>query len=178
MKTIKKSIDPAMPTLADLQTHLHYDPVTGIIRWAKPLRNGRNRKINRSDEAGYRGVRGIAIGFRGVLFGAHRIAWALHYGEWPTGVVDHINRNPHDNRISNLRMGSQQQNTFNAGPSKNNTSGYKGVYFRKDTGKWSAEITHNRKKKSLGCYPTAELAAAAYGKAAKETFGEFASPNH
>lgn len=176
MKTIRPTSDPTLPTLDELRAYLSYDPDTGAVRWVRPLRNGRNRKQVRSDEAGYRGPHNITIGFRGVLFAAHRLAWAVHYGEWPTGVIDHINRDPYDNRLCNLRLCSQQQNTFNAGPSKNNTSGFKGVYFRKDTGKWAAEITHNRKKKSLGCYPTPELASAAYNKAAQETFGEFASP--
>jgi hypothetical protein len=178
MRTIRSNTDPMIPALSDIRNYLQYDPDTGVVRWIRPLRNGRNKKANRTDEAGHQGAQCIQIGFRGVSFKAHRLAWALHYGEWPTGVVDHINRDPYDNRISNLRMCSQQHNTFNSGPSKNSTSGFKGVWFRRDTGRWAAEITHNRKKKSLGCYPTAELAAAAYDKAAKEIFGEFASPNH
>lgn len=166
-----KSITPdyLLPTLEDLKEFLHYDPVSGDIRWRKT-------KSNRALEgsvAGWTAPTGISIGFCRVLFKAHRVAWALHHGHWPDGVIDHINGDPCDNRLVNLRVVTQQQNTFNSGPSKSNKCGVKGVYQRKDTGKWQAGIMLNRKKISLGSHATKELAASAYAKAAAELFGEF-----
>jgi hypothetical protein len=91
--------------------------------------------------------------------------------------VDHINGNRLDNRKENLRITSQQQNTFNAGLRSNNKSGYKGVRLRKDTKRWSASITHNYKEISLGCFDTKEEAAEAYNRKALELFGEYARLN-
>ncbi len=76
-------------------------------------------------------------------------------------VIDHINRNPLDNRKCNLRFITQHANTTNQGIRINNTSGIKGVCKRKDTGKWSAKITIDRKTVSLGCYNTKEDATEA-----------------
>lgn len=60
-------------------------------------------------------------------------------------IIDHINRNKLDNRKSNLRFVTNQQNLFNSGLSKNNTSGVKGVHFNKTCKKWCCQITVNRK---------------------------------
>lgn len=182
MQTIRNQNDPLLPTIDDLREYLGYDPATGLLFWIKKPANRVNRVYASNHagpmHAGHKYKHNITIGFKGVLYRAHRLAWAIHHGEWPAGCIDHINGDPHDNRLANLRVCSQQQNSFNARLRSDNTSGIKGVYYRKDRGRWAAQIHHNGKKKSLGCYPTAELAAAAYDKAAKETFGEFASPNH
>ena len=179
MKTIRNLSDPALPSLDLIKSFLSYDPATGHLRWRKkpcawmtPWPEGGEGPI-----AGSWSLKATLVGFKDVCFKAHRLAWALHYGEWPTQCLDHINGNPHDNRIENLRECSVSNNLGNAGLSRNNTSGFKGVYLRKDTGRWSADIKHNRKKISLGCYPTAELAAEAYAEASKRIFGEFASAN-
>jgi hypothetical protein len=155
--------------LEDLKEFLHYDPSSGVIYWVKSNSN----RSPKGSVAGSVSPTCVSIGFRGVLFKAHRVAWALFHGRWPEGVIDHINGNTFDNRLTNLRDITQQQNTFNSGPSKNNKCGTKGVYLRKDTSKWQAEITLNRKKISLGSHATKELAAAAYAKAATELFGGF-----
>jgi hypothetical protein len=90
------------------------------------------------------------------------------------GIVDHVSRDGLDNRRANLRSSTQSQNTANRGPQKNNTSGYKGVSFEPRYRKWTANIKVKQKAKYLGSYRTAEEAARAYDRAARETFGEFA----
>lgn len=92
--------------------------------------------------------------------------------------VDHINGNRLDNRKENLRICSNQQNSRNKRVMRSdNTSGYRGVDYRKDPrykNKWSARITlPSGKKKHLGQFPTAEAAARAFDRAAKEIYGEF-----
>lgn len=67
-------------------------------------------------------------------------------------VVDHINRNALCNRKDNLRIVTQRVNVLNRGLNKNNTSGYTGVSFRNDTGKWKACIVVHGKDISLGCF--------------------------
>lgn len=92
-------------------------------------------------------------------------------------TIDHISNNKLDNRRSNLRFCTRSENQFNKGLSKNNTSGFKGVCFKKREGKWSAKIASNHKRYDLGLFNTAEDAARAYNEAAKKYHGEFARLN-
>lgn len=105
----------------------------------------------------------------------------LHHeilGKPPEGmVIDHINRDTRDNRKANLRLVTQVENARNISPQKNNTSGYRGVWYRKDLRKWQADIKVNYQKLYLGIYKTREEAAIAYNKAAIEYFGEYAVLN-
>lgn len=89
-------------------------------------------------------------------------------------VVDHINGNGLDNRRSNLRVATIAQNNMNRGPGSSNTSGHKGVYWRPDKRKWSAEIVAYGEKRRLGYFNNLEDACEAYREAAKEMHGEFA----
>lgn len=91
--------------------------------------------------------------------------------------VDHINGDGLDNRKSNLRFCSNTQNSMNTTISRNNNSGYKGVSFRKDVGKWRAYIGVNRESIHLGYFENVYDAARAYNKAALEYFKEFAKLN-
>jgi hypothetical protein len=91
--------------------------------------------------------------------------------------VDHKNEDGLDNRRFNLRPATSQQNAINRGPQKNNTSGYKGVYYRKDTGTWRAMIRVNQRLTHLGDHINKIEAAKAYNKAAKKYFGKFARLN-
>lgn len=91
-------------------------------------------------------------------------------------VVDHINGNPLDNRKENLRLCTQMQNVWNSRIKSSNTTGFKGVGFRKNTNrikKYYAKIKVNKKVIYLGGYLTAKEASEAYKKAAKKYFGEF-----
>lgn len=92
-------------------------------------------------------------------------------------LIDHINRNRLDNRKSNLRIANKQQNAANSKISIRNTSGFKGVTFKKDKGKWKAYIAVNNKQIHLGYYDTANEAAKKYNQSASEYFGEFANQN-
>lgn len=98
----------------------------------------------------------------------------------PNKKVDHINGNGLDNRRSNLRICTQQQNTFNQKLSKSNKSGYKGVcYFPygKRIKKWVAKININGKQKHLGYFATKIEGAREYNKAAIKYFGVYANLN-
>ena len=97
-------------------------------------------------------------------------------GAQPGETIDHINRNPRDNRKINLRFCTDHQNTFNKKLSINNTSGKTGVCKEKDNrGKWSAYIFINGKNKRLGVYENFEDAVNVRIEAEKELFGEFSS---
>lgn len=104
----------------------------------------------------------------------HRAAWALHYGHWPDGMLDHINRDSSDNRIENLRIATQSQNTTNS--LRHNRHGFRGV--RTLRGKaWQAQIKVDGKLHHLGTFETIDEAAHAYNKAAIRLHGQFAILN-
>ncbi len=89
--------------------------------------------------------------------------------------VDHINGDRLDNRKQNLRICTNSQNHQNKPKTKRNTSGYKGIRFKR--GRWHAHITLNRKQKHLGAFDHKMEAVHAYDAAAKKYFGEFALTN-
>jgi len=93
----------------------------------------------------------------------------------PAGfVVDHINGDTLDNRKSNLRICTQQQNSFNS-RSKNPISGYKGVYKNKK--KWHSQLMIDGKHIVGGSFASPLEAAQSYDKLAEKYFGEFAKKN-
>jgi len=155
-----------------LQEHLYYDQDFGTIHWYK--RYNRFSKVNIGDVAGTVWNGYIRVKFLGKTYGAHRLAWFLVHGVWPTKHIDHINGNSLDNRLINLRECSHKENHGNR-KKEDNVSGFKGV-SPKDK-KWQARICHNYKRIYLGLFETAEEAAKAYDAKARELFGRFARPN-
>lgn len=147
---------------------IDYNSETGVFTF-KAKRKG--RKIG---QCGWRRPDGylcITINYKCYL--AHRLAWFLVYGEWPLHEVDHINGDPSDNRICNLRLATHSQNLKNQKIRKNNTSGYKGVYFNKKNGNWIARIKINYRYFHIGVFADPESAHLAYVKRAQQEFGEF-----
>lgn len=104
----------------------------------------------------------------------HRIIYLMHHGYFPE-QIDHIDGNSLNNEIENLRECEVHQNCSNRGMQSNNKSGYKGVYWSKQSQKWGAQITKHRKKYHLGLYHSAADAHAIYQKAAVILHEEFAN---
>ena len=91
---------------------------------------------------------------------------------------DHINRNPLDNRKSNLRLCTFEQNQWNQNNQRTNTSGYKGVVKCSSGKNWFARITVKGKEKYLGCFDNKILAAEAYNKAVEFYRDKYAYRNN
>ena len=87
--------------------------------------------------------------------------------------IDHIDRNPLNNKIENLRVCTQAQNHINSKTPRNNTSGYKGV-LKTPSGKFQARLGFKGKKLYLGLFDSAEEAAECVKRVTKELYGEFA----
>ena len=101
---------------------------------------------------------------------AHRVMWALHYGEWPKGQIDHINGVKLDNSIVNLRVVTDAENSKNMPLRSDNKSGVTGIYRSKNGKKWISEIRVNRKKIYFGTFENFEDAVAVR-KAAEIQYG-------
>lgn len=104
---------------------------------------------------------------------AHRVIWAIHNGYFPELEIDHINGEKKDNRLCNLRLATLTQNQHNTGLRVSNSTGYKGVSFRPDYGRFTSSISVNSKSIHLGSFDTAELASEAYNIAARHYHKEF-----
>lgn len=100
--------------------------------------------------------------------------------DFPDEMVDHIHgsESRYDNRKSNLRECTNQENQFNRGADKRNKLGIKGVSKTTHGNKYQARIQIDGKLKYLGSYPTIKEAADAYDIAALKYFGEFAFLNN
>lgn len=112
----------------------------------------------------------------GKTYYLHRLAIFYVTGVWPK-LADHVDGNHGDNRWTNLRSATHQQNAANSvGFPKRRKSAYKGVYkaLRGKSNPWCATICVNGKSQHLGSFPTEEDAHAAYLGAAEAHFGEFA----
>lgn len=153
-----------------LKHMLQYDPGTGEFRWADPPKK-RAYLVGRVAGRLVLGYRRIKI--HGKAYMAHRLAWYISTGEWPSADIDHINRIRDDNRICNLRLATASENAANRSPARGSSSAHKGVTWHR-CGRWQAQIEHAGHNRYLGLYKTEDAAAQAYREAAEELFGEFA----
>lgn len=131
---------------------LNYDKDTGIFTWKESLSKrakiggfaGSVSKTNKSTSY-------LRIKIAGKSYLAHRLAWLYCNGS-VGGIIDHIDRNGLNNRISNLRLTTKKGNAKNQKLRSDNTSGFNGVYFHPVNKKWVAYITENKKMKYIGSF--------------------------
>ncbi len=103
----------------------------------------------------------------------HRLIWIWH-GKEECGL-DHINNDPSDNRIENLRPASHSQNMWNKRIAKNNSTGVKGVIWKKDKQKYRVRIGVNGKRIHIGDFVDLELAELVAVEARAKYHGQFAN---
>ena len=144
---------------------LRYEPEAGRFTWVSPTGN----RVRIGAVAGSPGALGhVFISVHGRRYAAHRLAWRYVYGAWPTGEVDHINGNPADNRIANLRDVSGTTNRENVRrPRSHSTSGVLGA-FPLPNGKFRARIRVGGRAIHLGVFDTAQAAHVRYVEAKRE----------
>jgi HNH endonuclease/AP2 domain len=155
-----------------LREVLHYDLLTGIFtwivqrNWRTPVGSvaGRVSKAPLDKGGGYR-----QIGLDGMDYHAHRLAWLYMTGAWPGHKIDHHDTNRDNNAWFNLRPASHSDNGANSRLRPHNTTGFKGVSFNKNAGRYIAYVG----TKYLGLFDTAEQAHKAYCAAAQEKYGAF-----
>lgn len=155
----KASRKDARVTVERLRELLTYEPDAGVLRWRVGYGNAFAGFVAGARTwAGY-----MAVGIDGEKFRAHRVAWALAHGAWPTQTIDHLDGDRCNNKLINLREVSQAVNMQNIRkPTARNTSGYLGVHWSVKHGGWMASLTVSGKSKRRGPYKTPERAFDAY----------------
>lgn len=140
-----------LPTAELLRQFVRYDSATGQLYL---LSTGKPAFAYLDNTGRLRGT------FRGRSLRAHRVAWCLHYGEWPKHWIDHINGDPLDNRIENMRECPNGENQKNARRRRDNTTGVTGVYWLPDERRWTARLNVGGRLLYLGRFATFEAACA------------------
>lgn len=145
-------------SIKDLRNVFTYQPDTGeIFRTGGPLGSGKSAVVNDGKR------RRLFVVFHGRKILAHRLAWAIHSGEWPKFEIDHINCDESDNRITNLRDVTKSVNQQNKRtPRSDNKTGFLGVKKSTNSNRFIAQITVLGKVKYLGIFKTPEEAHSVY----------------
>jgi len=155
---------PKMPSPEDLRKVIDYCPETGKMTWKvrspdqfdavardpKDIAATWNKRFagkpafNSPTERGH--LQGTVFGYHA---SAHRVAWAIHTGAWPTFDIDHLNGDPTDNRIDNMRDVTREINARNRRKNPRNTSGVNGVYRDKRRGTWYVSVVGLSKEQAI-----------------------------
>lgn len=170
-KPIRKS--PSQKYLSELFT---YDPMSGILTWkTRPRQHfisykgwavwNANNAGNRAGNLRPNGYRRVLVD--GVSFPEHRIIWKLVLAVDPPETIDHVDRNPSNNKWSNLRTANHTEQKWNMRIRTDNTSGYRGV--SRSGNRWLARMFNRH----LGCFATREEASAVYENIARKLHGKF-----
>lgn len=178
------------PTPTELHEMLEYSPETGKLFWRKRgvshFSDGKHHSAEHVCKC-WNARRALKEAFtltcgKGYKqttllkkkYAAHRVIWAMVTGEWPEKEIDHINHNRADNRWTNLREATREDNAKNLSLFSNNTSGVAGVGWCASTRKWRVAIGHNKIRHYLGRFEKFDEAIQVR-KAAERKFGFHAS---
>ena len=126
------------------------------------------KKVGCANSNGY-----INIGYKRKYIAAHRIVFLLHNGYLPE-VIDHIDGNPSNNQITNLRAATKSTNAFNRNARVDNKTGIKNVCWSKAHKKWVVNININKRKTQIGYFKDLELAELVAIEARNKYHGKFA----
>lgn len=150
---------------ADVMRLFLYDPFSGELRWIEGQCKG---KIAGKKTA--KGYLRVTVGHK--TYAVHRIIWIYSTGRWPIATIDHIDRDPANNRLSNLREATLAQNLAYRRYDNKMSMLPKGVTRARE--KFRASIWKDGKRINLGVFDTPNNASLAYREAAVKIYGEFA----
>lgn len=175
----------ALPAQDVLHQLLSYDPETGKLFWKERDVDWFNATATRTAEHAAKQWNSAHAGksaftarmphghFAGRILGtaflAHRVIWKMVHGTEPA-VIDHIDGDGSNNRVSNLRSVTQLENNQNASRRTNNKTGVSGVYWSSPKSKWCACIRVKGHQTHVGYFKQFHEAVAAR-KAAELEYG-------
>tara|TARA_R110000850_G_scaffold11976_4_gene40733 strand:+ start:14045 stop:14581 length:537 start_codon:yes stop_codon:yes gene_type:complete len=153
-----------------LLEYFSYDPDSGLLTRRKTVSNNKAKKntVAGSVVKARNGKSYVQICVHNKLIKAHNVIFIIMTGSLPIGICDHINGNGTDNKWSNLRDTTEQDNFKNQRNPVTNTSGVMGVSWHKATKKWRASITESKKVIHLGVFESFDAAVIARKEAELE----------
>lgn len=168
-----------LPHIDYVRECLSYNPDTGEFRWRKrPREHFRNNQAHSSWNTRYADMPAGGYNTFGHIYirlghhlAAHRFAWLLVHGEPVPDAIDHIDCDPANNRINNLRATTPSGNMANSRLPLSNTTGHKGIKVVK--GRFSAQVMHHGVRHYSGKFDTIEEAAEARRAMTERLYGEF-----
>lgn len=131
------------------------------------------KSVAANQKAGYFNKKYKKIKIKHKSYFAHRLIYMMFHGYVPE-FIDHIDNNPENNRIENLRPATRQQNNSNAKLRMDATSGAKGVNWHKKQQKWNVRVSINGKRQNIGAFDDHELAELVAVMAREKYHGAFA----
>lgn len=144
-------------TAEKLRDILHYDQLSGRFTWKVDA----SSRVKAGSPAGGRRKDGYwRVKIQQKPYFAHRLAWLHAYGVWPSGVIDHIDRNTGNNSLENLRDVSNRVNLLN----RRNPGRTPGTTKEVKSGKYKARVWSGGERKQLGLHDTPEEAVQACEK--------------
>lgn len=138
-----------LPSQEILNENFIYNPINGKL-YNKADRNGMAMKGREAGSMRLQGYRLVSMDR--VFYYVHRIIWKMVTGKDPVEELDHIDHDPRNNRMENLREVTRSENMMNASKAKNNTSGVTGVCWHKHAQKWKADIQVEGNKIYIGLF--------------------------
>lgn len=155
--------------ISNLRKILKYDPISGDFSWIA----SRAGRFKPGARAGYKRPNGyVRINFNGSLYYAHRLAWLFVHDRWPSNEIDHIDGDPSNNRIENLREATRAENCQNVKASAKSASQLLGAHYDSISERWLSQIAIDGRNIALGFFNSAEEAHTAY-KTAKRKYHKF-----
>lgn len=152
-----------------LRERLSYDPITGEWIWiSSPRRGYEGKPAGSFDVYGY-----LCIKIDGQSYKASRLAYLYMTGEWPEEEMDHIDRDPGNDKWVNLKPASRFENTSNRRMRSDNTSGVIGVFWNAQRSKWQVQVD----KVHIGLFDDLQEATIARDAAAMQMHRSFAVLN-
>ena len=165
--------DPPLITLQQVRSLFSYDAETGHLTWVNVTAPSQKHLLGKiAGSLDMKGRRVVSIMYRNYF--VSRLVWLHVHGTWPPAQIDHINRDPSDNRLCNLRPATAVQNMANRKVKAKSASGFRGVFFDADRGLWRASIRVSGKRVFIGRFSTPEAAGDAYRDEKVRLHGEFA----
>lgn len=161
-----------LPDRSYLLYRLRYDPASGVLYWNKMPRSHFKDPDYKHKQWNARHAGKVAMGgtnnpdryrrgtLDGVNYQAHRVIWKMMTGDEPN-IIDHKDGNRSNNRWSNLRDGSSQDNNRNQKLSPKSKTGFKGVFYLENVDRYKVTISVKNKTKHLGTFDDIEGAIAA-----------------
>ncbi len=161
-----------MITQSQLKDAVQYDEDEGLFYWVKPT----GKRVQPGQLAGSVNNHGrYVLGINGCAYLQSRLVWLFVHGSMPVGDIDHIDGDPTNNRLKNLRDVPHQENMKNMPRRLDNKSGHSGICWDKSRGKWRVQIDIDGMKTTIGRFADKENAVNAR-KEAESTYGYH--PNH